>query len=48
LITRYAWRFGYAHAPSRRISVNSGMWARGAEWRLINVPDVKKDCATLR
>ena len=23
LITRYAWRFGYAHAPLRRIPVNS-------------------------
>jgi sigma-B regulation protein RsbU (phosphoserine phosphatase) len=44
LITRYAWRFGYAHAPSRRISVNSGIvGAAVREWRLINVPDVKKD-----
>ncbi len=44
LITRYAWRFGHAHAPLRRISVNSGIvGAAVREWRLINVPDVKKD-----
>jgi sigma-B regulation protein RsbU (phosphoserine phosphatase) len=44
LITRYAWRFGYAHAPMRRISVNSGLvGAAVREWRHINVPDVRKD-----
>jgi sigma-B regulation protein RsbU (phosphoserine phosphatase) len=44
LITRYAWRFGYAHAPRRRISVASGLvGAAVREWRLINVPDVRKD-----
>jgi sigma-B regulation protein RsbU (phosphoserine phosphatase) len=44
LITRYAWRFGYAHAPRRRISVNSGLvGAAVREWRLVNVPDVRKD-----
>jgi sigma-B regulation protein RsbU (phosphoserine phosphatase) len=44
LITRYAWRFGYAHAPSRRISVNSGLvGAAVREWRPINVRDVRKD-----
>jgi phosphoserine phosphatase RsbU/P len=44
LITRYAWRFGYAHAPLRRISVTSGLvGAAVREWRLINVPDVRKD-----
>jgi sigma-B regulation protein RsbU (phosphoserine phosphatase) len=44
LITRYAWRFGYAHAPLRRISVNSGLvGAAVREWRHINVPDVRKD-----
>ncbi|MGO9339110.1 MAG: SpoIIE family protein phosphatase [Terracidiphilus sp.] len=44
LITRYAWRFGYAHAPMRRISVNSGLvGAAVREWRLINVHDVRKD-----
>ncbi len=44
LITRYAWRFGYAHAPSRRISIKSGLvGAAVREWRLINVPDVRKD-----
>src|ERR1700677_2927244 len=25
LITRYAWRFGYAHAPTRRIPISSGL-----------------------
>ncbi len=44
LITRYAWRFGYAHAPMRRIPVNSGLvGAAVREWRTINVPDVEKD-----
>ena len=44
LITRYAWRFGYAHAPMRRISINSGLvGAAVREWRLINVPDVLQD-----
>ena len=44
LITRYAWRFGYAQAPLRRISVTSGLvGAAVREWRPINVPDVRKD-----
>jgi len=44
LITRYAWRFGYAHAPLRRIPVNSGLvGAAVREWRFVNVPDVQKD-----
>lgn len=44
LITRYAWRFGYSHAPMRRIAVNSGLvGAAVREWRAINVPDVEKD-----
>lgn len=44
LITRYAWRFGYSHAPMRRIPVNSGLvGAAVREWRAINVPDVEKD-----
>ncbi len=44
LITRYAWRFGYAHAPMRRIPVTSGLvGAAVREWRPINVPDVHKD-----
>ncbi len=44
LITRYAWRFGYAHAPLRRIPVNSGLvGAAVREWRFVNVPDVSKD-----
>lgn len=44
LITRYAWRFGSAHAPMRRIPVTSGLvGAAVREWRPINVPDVRKD-----
>ncbi len=44
LITRYAWRFGYAHAPQRRIPITSGLvGAAVREWRPINVPDVHKD-----
>jgi sigma-B regulation protein RsbU (phosphoserine phosphatase) len=44
LITRYAWRFGYVHAPMRRIAVNSGLvGAAVREWRLINVADVQQD-----
>jgi sigma-B regulation protein RsbU (phosphoserine phosphatase) len=44
LITRYAWRFGYTHAPTRRIPVTSGLvGAAVREWRVINVPDVRKD-----
>lgn len=44
LITRYAWRFGYAQAPMRRISVTTGLvGAAVREWRPIKVPDVRKD-----
>ncbi len=44
LITRYAWRFGYAHAPTRRIPISSGLvGAAVREWRVVNVPDVSKD-----
>ncbi len=44
LITRYAWRFGYTHAPLRRIPVNTGLvGAAVREWRFVNVPDVTKD-----
>ncbi|HUX44766.1 MAG TPA: GAF domain-containing SpoIIE family protein phosphatase [Terracidiphilus sp.] len=44
LITRYAWRFGYAHAPLRRVPITSGIvGAAVREWRPINVPDVHKD-----
>ncbi|MGB6194697.1 MAG: SpoIIE family protein phosphatase [Terracidiphilus sp.] len=44
LITRYAWRFGHAHAPLRRIPITSGLvGAAVREWRPINVPDVRKD-----
>ena len=46
LITRYAWRFGYAQAPMRRISVTSGLvGAAVREWRPINVPDVRRTSA---
>jgi len=48
LITRYAWRFGYAHAPLRRIPVNAGLvGAAVREWRFVNVPDVTKDARYL-
>jgi sigma-B regulation protein RsbU (phosphoserine phosphatase) len=44
LITRYSWRFGHAHAPLRRIAVNSGLvGAAVREWRPVNVRDVRKD-----
>ncbi|MGD1064090.1 MAG: SpoIIE family protein phosphatase [Terracidiphilus sp.] len=44
LITRYAWRFGYAHAPMRRMPISSGLvGAAVREWRAVNVPDVSKD-----
>jgi phosphoserine phosphatase RsbU/P len=44
LVTRYAWRFGYAHAPKRRIPITSGLvGAAVREWRVVNVPDVRKD-----
>jgi phosphoserine phosphatase RsbU/P len=44
LVTRYAWRFGYAHAPMRRLPITSGLvGAAVREWRLVNVPDVSKD-----
>jgi sigma-B regulation protein RsbU (phosphoserine phosphatase) len=44
LITRYAWRFGYVHAPIRRVPISSGLvGAAVREWRPINVPDVNLD-----
>ncbi len=44
LITRYAWRFGYVHAPVRRIPISSGLvGAAVREWRPVNVPDVSQD-----
>jgi sigma-B regulation protein RsbU (phosphoserine phosphatase) len=44
LITRYAWRFGSALAPMRRIPISTGLvGAAVREWRPINVPDVRKD-----
>ncbi len=44
LITRYAWRFGYAHTPLRRLPIDSGLVGVAVrEWRMVNVPDVRKD-----
>jgi sigma-B regulation protein RsbU (phosphoserine phosphatase) len=44
LITRYAWRFGSAHAPQRQLPITSGLVGVSVrEWRLVNVPDVDKD-----
>ncbi|MGB6687481.1 MAG: SpoIIE family protein phosphatase [Terracidiphilus sp.] len=44
LITRYSWRFGHKHVPSRRIPITVGLvGAAVREWRLVNVPDVRKD-----
>jgi sigma-B regulation protein RsbU (phosphoserine phosphatase) len=44
LVTRYAWRFGYSHAPMRRIPTSSGLvGAAVREWRALNVPDVSRD-----
>jgi sigma-B regulation protein RsbU (phosphoserine phosphatase) len=44
LITRYAWRFGHTHTPTRRLPITSGLvGAAVREWRPINVPDVRQD-----
>jgi sigma-B regulation protein RsbU (phosphoserine phosphatase) len=44
LVTRYAWRFGHATTPSRSLPITTGLvGAAVAEWRLINVPDVRLD-----
>jgi sigma-B regulation protein RsbU (phosphoserine phosphatase) len=44
LITRYSWRFGYSHVPSRRIPITTGLvGAAVREWRPVNVHDVRKD-----
>jgi phosphoserine phosphatase RsbU/P len=44
LITRFAWRFGYTHAPKRRLPITAGLvGASVREWRVINVPDVRRD-----
>src|ERR1035437_2995321 len=48
LVTRYAWRFGSVHAPTRRIPITSGLvGAAVREWRVINVPDVRKDARNI-
>jgi sigma-B regulation protein RsbU (phosphoserine phosphatase) len=48
LITRYAWRFGHAHAPLRNIPITSGLVGVAVrEWRMVNVPDVSKDARYL-
>ena len=44
LITRYAWRFGSAHAPMRSVPITSGLVGVAVrEWRMVNVPDVLQD-----
>jgi sigma-B regulation protein RsbU (phosphoserine phosphatase) len=44
LITRYAWRFGHAHAPQRSLPITTGLVGTAVrEWRLVNVPDVSQD-----
>jgi phosphoserine phosphatase RsbU/P len=44
LITRYAWRFGHAHAPMRRLPITSGLVGVAVrEWRMVNVPDVRQE-----
>jgi phosphoserine phosphatase RsbU/P len=44
LITRFAWRFGYTHAPRRRLPITAGLvGASVREWRVINVTDVRRD-----
>ncbi len=44
LITRFAWRFGYTQAPRRRLPITAGLvGASVREWRVINVPDVRRD-----
>jgi sigma-B regulation protein RsbU (phosphoserine phosphatase) len=44
LITRYAWRFGHAHAPQRSLPIATGLVGVAVrEWRLVNVPDVSQD-----
>ncbi|MGD0831778.1 MAG: SpoIIE family protein phosphatase [Terracidiphilus sp.] len=48
LITRYAWRFGHAHAPQRRLPITTGLvGAAVREWRYVNVSDVRKDARYL-
>ena len=48
LITRYAWRFGHAQPPERRLPVASGLVGVAVrEWRLVNVPDVRHDARYL-
>jgi sigma-B regulation protein RsbU (phosphoserine phosphatase) len=48
LITRYAWRFGHAHAPQRSIPIAAGLvGAAVREWRMVNVPDVSEDARYL-
>jgi len=44
LVTRYVWRFGHAHSQLRRQPITAGLaGAAVREWRLVNVPDVRKD-----
>ena len=44
LVTRYAWRYGSTHEPTRRMAVTTGLaGAAVREWRTINVGDVHND-----
>jgi sigma-B regulation protein RsbU (phosphoserine phosphatase) len=48
LVTRYAWRFGHAQAPVRSLPVTNGLVGVAVrEWRMVNVPDVRKDARYL-
>jgi sigma-B regulation protein RsbU (phosphoserine phosphatase) len=48
LVTRYSWRFGYTHAPRRKIPITAGLvGASVREWRVINASDVRKDARYL-
>ena len=44
LVTRYSWRFGEASTPKRIIPIDTGLVGTAVrEWRVISVPDVRKD-----
>jgi len=44
LVTGYNWRFGHASTSSQELSIDTGLVGSAVrEWRLINVPDVRRD-----
>jgi len=44
LVARYIWRFGNRQAANGRIPITNGLvGAAVREWRIINIPDVRKD-----